>query len=407
MELAHTLSLGYILHQLDVSYRLLLVPGERDGIGNLAIVCCPIGLLIIIGHVVGLIVAFCTCGAHLIRAYCSLRSKVCAQTLADELARLCKGCYRCRRQHTSLIGRYVKDKCSVATYGFQIHLEQALGSVRTLAIVIEPSAVGGFSITLAREPEPSVLCSVHAITFGRVITILGAPVSLSGPSSLIANPTGLSANTPKHAVGAHLMHGITEVGHIIVCSSVDTACTTFSTIIATAAVGTIKPHFKLVGAILGNLGTLAEEDLFDVAVGAIERTVAVPRRDIEAIFHIQVAGSLGKVARNIDGTAILVARVGDIVVGRLGRPQAETIVVLHHGNATTHASSFGRLEPLARIGCCRGSKGLAVFVSIAPFKACVSVHAIVKEGIILRFLPFELARMGHRMHGERFVVRIW
>ena len=96
----------------------------------------------------------------------------------------------------------------------------------------------------------------------------------------------------------------------------------------------------------------------------------------------------------------------DFVSGRLRGPQAETIVVLHHGDAAPHAGSFGGFEPLPGIGRCCGCKEIFALIAIAPLLVGVGVHAVVKESIKLGFLPFQLARVRHGVHRSGFVVGI-
>ena len=87
-------------------------------------------------------------------------------------------------------------------------------------------------------------------------------------------------------------------------------------------------------------------------------------------------------------------------------PEAEAIVVLHHGDAALHARSLHCLEPLCRIRLCSRRKEGYVFTSQSPLAVSIGVHAVMEEGVELRFLPFHLAVARNRENSPRFVVRI-
>ena len=75
------------------------------------------------------------------------------------------------------------------------------------------------------------------------------------------------------------------------------------------------------------------------------------------------------------------------MVGCLGGPKAESVVVFHNGYAALHASLLGYTEPLGRVGhSCRGERSL-VFCAIAPLFAGVCVHTVMEEGVKLGLVP--------------------
>ena len=94
------------------------------------------------------------------------------------------------------------------------------------------------------------------------------------------------------------------------------------------------------------------------------------------------------------------------MVGGGSGPEAETVVVLDHRDTTAHAGVFGSLKPLLGVGHLGGGETIYVFITFTPFQTGVGVHAVVEEGIELCFLPLELARRGHGVYGNRFVVRV-
>ena len=116
--------------------------------------------------------------------------------------------------------------------------------------MVKPSSVGGFGITFSGKPEPAVFGPVHSVVFRSVVAVFGRPVGFSRPSCFVSNPSGLPSNSPKYAIRADFMDGVTKVGGIIISGTVNAASSSFTAIIAVAAIRTIKPHFELVGAIL-------------------------------------------------------------------------------------------------------------------------------------------------------------
>ena len=175
---------------------------------------------------------------------------------------------------------------------------------------------------------------------------------------------------------------------------------------AVAAIGAVKPHFELVFAVLCGFETLAQEHLFYIAVGAVESRVAIPRRDVEAIFHVELARGIGEVAGNVGLLGVDVGRGRSVVVGGGSGPEAETVVVLDHRDTTAHAGVFGGLKPLLGVGHLGGGETIYVFITFTPFQTGVGVHAVVEEGIELCLLPFPLTVSGNREHWTWFVLRI-
>jgi hypothetical protein len=173
-------------------------------------------------------------------------------------------------QGAGLIGREVEDEGGVATDGFEVHLEQAFGRRGGFAAVPEPTFVGGFGVALAGVPIPAVDVAACAVAH--------APVGFTGPALFVADPAGFAADAPHHTVGEDLVDGVAEVGHVVVdigVAHVDGLVLT--AVVTIATVGAVKPHFELVVAVLGGFETLAKEDLFYIAICAVEGGVAIPR----------------------------------------------------------------------------------------------------------------------------------
>ena len=202
------------------------------------------------------------------------------------------------------------------------------------------------------------------------------------------------------------MDGVAQVGHVVIGLAVNLHRGLPAAIVARAAIGAVEPHLKLVVAVLCEFGALLQKHVRYVAVGAVVEAVAVPGRDVEAVFHAELTGCGGKVARDVGVATVLVAGFGDVMLGCSRGPEAESVVVLHHGNATPHAGSLHSLQPLQGVGLRSWGKAGLVLVAISPFQVGVSVHSVVEESVELRLLPFHLPLRGYGKDGSRFVVGI-
>ena len=103
------------------------------------------------------------------------------------------------------------------------------------------------------------------------------------------------------------MDRVSEVRNIIIGRTVYVHGRIASAVVSVATVGTVKPHFKLVFAILCQLRALAQENIVYIFLSTVVLAVSIPWRNIEAVLHTQTAGCLGKVARNVGSLAVLVA----------------------------------------------------------------------------------------------------
>ena len=181
------------------------------------------------------------------------------------------------------------------------------------------------------------------------------------------------------------MDRVSEVRNIIIGRTIYVHGRIASAVVSVATVGTIKPHFKLVFAILCQLRALAQENIVYIFLSTVVLAVSIPWRNIETILHSQASCSLGKVAGNVGSLAILIAGIDDGMVSSRCRPEAEAIVVLYHGNTALHSSCFHCLE---------------------PFSVGIGIHAIMEEGIEFCLLPFHLAITWNREHSCWLVVWI-
>ena len=270
----------------------------------------------------------------------------------------------------------------------------------------EPTLIGRFGIRFAGQPEPAALCAIHTIAFASIIAVFGAPVGFASPSGFVTNPACFTTYAPEDAVGANFVHGVAKVGHVVVSRAVHIDSRITAAVVARTTVGSVEPHLELVATIFGQFGALTEEDVLHVLVRTIIIGVAVPGRDIEAVFHVKILSSLGKVARDVGLLAEIIASLENVVLGGFGRPEAEAIVVLDNSDTSLHASRLGGFEPLFRVRSGGRSELRFSLIAIAPFKTRVGVHAIMEEGIKFGLLPFQLTCVRYGVYGRRFVVGI-
>ena len=262
-ELLDALTFGHEFHEIDVMQCLRAVPGEGERGLLGAVVCGPIGRGVAVEEVLHVIVAIGAGGTGFASDHGGRLGEVGVEALFEELTELFHRSDGGRRECAGLVGGQIEDEGGVATNGFEVHLEEALGRRGAFAVVPEPTHVGGFGVTLAGMPVPAVDVAACAVAH--------APVGFTGPALLITDPAGFTADTPHHAVGKDFVDGVAEVGHVVVdvgVAHVDGFV--LAAVEAVAAVGSVKPHFKLVFAVLCGFEALAQEDVFYVFVCAVE-----------------------------------------------------------------------------------------------------------------------------------------
>ena len=238
-------------------------------------------------------------------------------------------------------------------------------------------------------PAPTVFVAILAIAH--------RPASFAGPSGFVTNPACFATHTPHNDVGAGVVNRVAQVGNVVVYFGIANGAVLvgFATIVATATGCTVEPHFELIVTIGSCFSTLREEHLLGVIIGIIAvfilftpvTAVAVPGRNVEAVFQLKFLSCLGKILRNIGLFTKFITCVFHTVICRLCWPQAETIVVFNHRDATLHAGFLCRFEPLFGIGLFRRGKQRAIFIAVTPLTSGIGVHTIVEEGIELRFVP--------------------
>ena len=242
-------------------------------------------------------------------------------------------------------------------------------------------------------------------------------------SSLIANPAHFASQAPHNDVRQERVYRVAEVWYVVeglrivyLAVSGCALATILAAIIASvvAAGCTVEPHLKLVRTILGKLYTLREKYLLGIVVGIVAVGILlspilaaeVPRRHIETILHLKLAGCLCKIAWNIGLAGILARRAKHAVCGGCCRPKAKSVVMLNHGDTSLHASRLGYTQPLGWVGQTYRGKCRRILGSVAPFLAGISIHTVVEEGIKLGLVPQQLTTTWNGKYGTWCVVGI-
>ena len=285
MELSYSLTLADVLHHIHIANGLWLVPVEGDGSLLHAIISSPIGILVVIGQVLGCIVAVGTSLSGVAYSNLCLLCQILAQTGTNHVAHILEDANVDLWQQTTLVRRAVENQGSISTYSLQIHLEEALNREWLLTLVPEPSLVGELGIALSRVPLPAVLCTIHSVAFWCIASFVGEPVGFASPSCLVADPSCLSTHTPEDDVWTNLVDRVSEVRNIIIGRTIYVHGRIASAVVSVTTVGTVKPHFKLVFAILCQLRALAQENIVYIFLCTVVLAVSIPWRNIEAVLH--------------------------------------------------------------------------------------------------------------------------
>ena len=145
---------------------------------------------------------------------------------------------------------------------------------------------------------------------------------------------------------------------------------------------------------------LGPEHLVYITARPVVGAVPVPRRDVKAELQPCFARRLGKIARQVELPGIsIAASIRTVVICRSRRPEAETIVVLHHGNPALHPRGLRRCQPLPHIGPRRRREKSRVLASVPPLLARVRVQPVVEKGIKLHLVPRQLPLRGRGCSG--------
>ena len=198
--------------------------------------------------------------------------------------------YSVFRQYAILVRRTIENECSIASYCFQIHLEQAGSTLHGFTLMPEPALVGCFRIAFTWMPEPAVDVAILAYTTATIVC--HGPVGITSISRFVTNPACFTTYAPQHTVRSNAMNMRTEVRGIVINISVYLTDTAFTTIVSIATIGTVEPHFELVATIFGQFFTLLQEHLCYISILAIMCRVSIPRRNVETIFHAMLLTSL-------------------------------------------------------------------------------------------------------------------
>src|ERR1700677_850215 len=125
---------------------------------------------------------------------------------------------------------------------------------------------------------------------------------------------------------------------VIVRVLVDLARLVCSAIVATTAVGAVKPDFENLPIPGKQLGQLLAVDI-DVRRFAVRRIVSIPRGEVDAELQAMASGGAGDIADHIALTILPVA-IADAVLRCLSGPETKTVVVLAGENHTLHPAGL-------------------------------------------------------------------
>ena len=184
---------------------------------------------------------------------------------------------------------------------------------------------------------------------------------------------------------------------VIIGAPVDGSLLPCPAIPSVTTVGPIEPHLEDI--------TIASEQLFElmdvvfhIKGSAVERLMAVPRRQIHTHLQSLFTAGLCQFAQHIP-LAVAKRAVAHAVVGIHRGPEAETIVMLGGDDDATQTGSLAGPCPLPGIESGGGEEAWRS-VAISPFTVFKRVQPEVDEGIGLQLLPCHLTGRGQRLHRQ-------
>ena len=146
---------------------------------------------------------------------------------------------------------------------------------------------------------------------------------------------------------------------------------------AVAAVGAVEPHLEdLAVPAVQQLAHLGVVDL-DVFFGRVVGAVAVPRRAVDAELQPGAAAGVAHLA-HVVALSAAERRLGDVVLSRLGGPEAEAVVVLGDHHQPADAAVPARADDLVGVEA-RGGEHRGVLVAVAPFAVGEGVESPVDD----------------------------
>ena len=246
-------------------------------------------------------------------------------------------------------------------------------------------------VGVARHEEHAVLLSDRVVReiaeAGHGLTAL-SPRSTRGPGTegflggkalLVAHPAHVRADVAedRHA-GLEFAYHLPGVNPVVVRAMVDVAAFSCAAVVAVAAVRAVEEELERRAVVGQNLAELFLENR-QIIGRAVLGVVAVPRGDVEPDVEAVLAAG---VRHFLHVVALAVAEFGlrDVVLGGLGRPQAQAVVVLADDDDARDAAVFAGLYDLLGVEFGR-SETLRVLVAVAPFLVVERVRTEVQDRV--------------------------
>ena len=418
---------------------------ERRGLGQLdgerligSILSTPIRIVLAVqnlGCAISLVVVPCAaslCRSGSATALVGARQVVLKRIL-DVLTKLANTVGDSGVELTLVVGRHVQQQRSAVADGLEVHIAQIgkrLGGVLSRA----PEPTGGDAgVGLGDEPLVAIgealavataQVSVEAVVRAG-IGLARTPGGIVRKAVLVANPTdtGKVAALENLAVFAlELIDGVVPTLEVVDLSvsarTLGAVHPDLNELAVVAVLGVTQdlPKLTIVVEVVVDLGIGRGTDTRILAIGiAVRGIVDIPGRQVQT--HIQVIFSAGsrKLSEDIALTALVLGHAAHIVLGQIGLPDAEAVMMLSGNDKPRKARVLDGLDVILGVKILRERKDLArslVAVVLAPLNLIKRVGAKMTErsklvllililravgphGILLRCVSGKRGRRGH------------
>ena len=174
------------------------------------------------------------------------------------------------------------------------------------------------------------------------------PVGCSRKTSLITYPTTTRATIRKdNRLRLKFIQYFINLRIVVVVLTVDGTSILGTSIPTVTTIGTVEPYFEHF-SIVGHQLTKLLVEIVHIFRCSIIGLVSVPRRKINGKLDAIFLTCSSQFAHNVTLT-ILIRSVSDTIFCQLGRPQAETVVMLGGKDNPLHTGSHKGLYPLLTI----------------------------------------------------------
>ena len=329
---------------------------------------------------------------------------------------------------TLVVGRHVQQQRSAVADGLEVHIAQIgkrLG--RVLGRAPEPTG-GDAGVGLGDEPLVAIgealtvataQVSVEAV-LGILICLARTPGGVMRKTVLVADPadTGKVAALEDLAVVAlELMNGVVPTLEVVDLSvsagTLGTVHPDLNELAVVAVLGVTQdlPKLAIVVEVVVDLGIGRGTDTGSLAIGITVRGIVdIPGRQVQT--HIQVIFSAGsrKLSEDIALAALVLGHAAHVVLGQIGLPGAEAVMMLSGNDKPRKACFLDGLDVILGVKILRERKDLTrslVAVVLAPLNLIKRVGAKMTERSKLVFLILILRAVGphgillRRVSGKR------